>query len=255
MRWIPALPSDYDTWIFDDGFAAARTDVASAVREALAAAGTLYGWARSRPDAEVFHGRGETYAVRLGPADAVVRHARRGGVPALFSEDWFLGAPRFLHELLMARALANAGIATPPVLAGVAYRAGPGYRADVATARAPGRDLATILFGPAAPEGAARTALLASVGRAVRRLHEVGYIHPDLQLRNVLVSEGEGAAPAVTLLDVDTCCRLAGADRGARARNLRRFYRSWEKWNERHGARLTAGDRATLEAAYAAGPA
>ncbi len=253
MRWAPALPPDYDTWTFDDGFAAARTDVAQAVREAVASAGTLYAWARGRPDAEVFHGRGEVYAVRLGPADAVVRHARRGGVPARFSEDWFLGSPRFLHELLMARALADAGIATPPVLAGVAYRAGPGYRADVATARAPGRDLATIAFGPAAPAGASRTALLGSVGRAVRRLHDAGYVHPDLQLRNVLVSEG--AAPAVTLLDVDTCRRVPGGDSGARERNLRRFYRSWEKWNERQGARLTPSDRAAFEAAYAVAPA
>lgn len=252
MRAIPALPSDYDTWTFDDGFAAARGDVAATVRGALAASGSLYAWAGARPDVEVFHGRGETYAILLGTVDAVVRHARRGGVPARFSEDWFIGTPRFFRELELSRRLLAGGVPTPAVLAGVAYRAGVGYRADVATARVPGVDLATLCFGEHPPAVERRAAALGAVGVLVARLHDAGFVHPDLQIRNILVSGAEAAPPTAWLLDVDTCRPSAPRDTAARRRNLRRFYRSWDKWNARRGTRLTAPDREVFEAAYAA---
>lgn len=253
MRAIPALPPGYDSWTFDGGFAAARDDVAAAVREALRAETSLYAWARSRPDRDVFHGRGETYAVRLGAVDVVVRHARRGGVPALFSEDWFTGTPRFFHELDLSLRLAAAAVPTPSVLAGVAYRAGVGYRADVATARVAGVDLASRCFGERPPEGPARTALFQVVGHLIRRLHDAGFVHPDLQLRNLLVTGADSAPPEAWLLDVDTCRASLPRDQGARRWNLERFYRSWDKWNRRYGNRLTATDRATFESAYAGG--
>jgi hypothetical protein len=247
-----ALPPDYDTWTFDRGYAASRRDVAVAVRNAVETQGSLYRWAGRESGREVFHGRGEAYGVALGGVPAVVRHARRGGVVARLSEDWFFGPPRFLREILVARALAEAGVATPEVLAGVAYAAGLGNRADVATARAEGRDLAAVLFGDAPPTGPGRATLLAAVGRLVRRLHDAGYVHPDLQLRNLLVTVGEPAGPAVMLLDVDTCRRFARTRDAKRRANLARFYRSWEKWNRRRGPRLTAEDRAAFEAGYGA---
>ena len=57
-----------------------------------------------------------------------------------------------------------------------------------------------------------------------------------------------GAPPEAWLLDVDSCREAAGP--GDRRRNLRRFYRSWEKWNRLRGALLTAADRAAFEAGY-----
>lgn len=258
MGAFPALPPDYDSWTFDGGFAAARRDVAAAVREALAAASSLYAWARARPDREIFVGRGETYSVRLGGVEAVVRHAHRGGVPALFSADWFTGTPRFFRELDLSRRLEAAGVRTPAVLAGVAHRAGLGHRADVATQRVDGRDLAAIFFGDQPPEGEPREALWRAAGTLVSRLHHANLVHPDLQLRNVLIAPEPHTAlppyrPTAWLLDVDTCRPCDPRDDAARRRNLARFYRSWDKWNQRHGSRLTAHDRATLEAAYQEG--
>jgi 3-deoxy-D-manno-octulosonic acid kinase len=245
-----ALPPDYDTWTFDGGYAAARRDVAAAVRHAVETQGSLYRWAQRQSGRAVFHGRGEAYGVDLGGVPAVVRHARRGGAVARLSEDWFLGPPRFLREIPTARELAGSGVATPDVLAGVAYAAGLGTRADVATARADGRDLATVLFGDAPPAGAERAALLAAVGRLVRRLHDAGYVHPDLQLRNLLVTAGAHAEPVVMLLDVDTCRRFVRTREAARRANLARLFRSWEKWNRAHGANISAPDRGAFEAGY-----
>ena len=229
----------------------ARADVAAAVRAALEESATLFAWAAARPGREVFHGRGEAYGVSLGAVRAVVRHARRGGLLGPLLGDRYTGRPRFLREIEVAAALGEADIATPPVLAGVAYAGPLWHRADVATERVAGRDLAAILFGESPPRGPARTEMLREVGRLVRRLHEAGFVHPDLQLRNVLIETGS-AGPKAWLLDVDTCRLLAPGDAQGRQANLARFERSWEKWNRLEGPRLTAEDRGAFEAGYGA---
>ncbi len=257
MKYAPALPADFDTWQtgIERGFAAARRDVAGAVRAALVAAPTLYEWAAAQPGRDVFHGRGEAYGVTLGPVRAVVRHARRGGAIRLLSRDLFLGrAVRFLDEIRISRKLIAAGITTPAVLAGVAYPAPFSHRADVATERLDGVDLAALLFGAQPPTGAARAELFAAVGKAVRKLHLAGFVHPDLQLKNVLMLEETGGRAvgrsAVAFLDVDTCRTRSPRDEAAHHRNIKRFLRSWNKWNAKGEARLTAEDRRAFLAAY-----
>ena len=237
--------AEYESFTFRGGRATARRDVASAVRSALETHGTLYGWAGAQRH-DVFTGRGDAFGVTLGPVRAVVRHARRGGMIAPLLKDLFAGQPRFRHEMGMAERLAADGVDTPAVLAGIAYPAGPFHRADVATQRMEGTDLAALLFGASPPEGAERDEVLRAVGRLVRRLHVAGYVHPDLQLRNVLVTPPPRRA---VLLDVDTC--RDAPDAAARRENLARFYRSWDKWNRNQGPRLTDHDRLTFEAGYA----
>lgn len=248
----PALPPDFETWTFAGGTAAARHDVAGAVRAALAAEGTLYRWAAAQPGRTTFVGRGEAYAVALGSTPAVVRHARHGGLLAPLLGDRFWGRPRFHHEAELSRRLVAGGVRTPGVLAGVRYRAGPAHRADVATEQIAGADLVEVFYGERPPEGPRRLAALEALGALVRHLHDLGYVHPDLQLRNLLLTGAGGPAPRAWLLDVDTC-RPMRSDRDAeRARNLARFYRSWAKWNALRGERLTDVDRALFSAAYLA---
>jgi 3-deoxy-D-manno-octulosonic acid kinase len=249
----PALPPDFETWAFEGGSAAARRDVATAVREALTASGTLYRWAAAQAGRRVFVGRGEAYGVRLGRTPAVVRHARHGGLLAPLLGDLYLGAPRFYREAALARRLAEGGVRTPAVLAGVRYRAGPAHRADVATAQAAGEDLVELFYGERPPGGGARAAALAAVGVLVRRLHDLGFVHPDLQLRNVLLEAGAKGRWDAWLLDVDTCRPMRASGDAERARNLERFYRSWAKWNGLRGVKLTDADRAAFSVAYLAG--
>jgi 3-deoxy-D-manno-octulosonic acid kinase len=248
----PALPPDFDTWSFEGGTAAARRDVAEAVRRALAAGRTLYEWAGAQPGRMTFVGRGEAYGVTLGTRPAVVRHARHGGFLAPLLGDRFAGRPRFYHEVALSRRLAGGGVRTPDVLAGVRYRAGPGHRADVATEQVSGADLVEVFFGERPPEGPARLAALEALGRLVRRLHDLGYVHPDLQLRNLLLTGAASTGPHAWLLDVDTCRPMRGDRDAERARNLARFYRSWAKWNRLRGTRLTDVDRALFSVAYLA---
>ncbi len=244
MRVPAGLPVGFRTWAFPGGVAAAREAVAEAVAGALAARGTLHAWAAAVPGRDRFEGRSAAFGVRLGDADAVVRHAHRGGLVAPFLGDRYLGTPRWVHEILVSERLRAEGVPVPEVLAAAAYPAGPWHRADVATARVPGRDLATIFFEGPPPAPPRREAVLRAAGRLVRRLHVAGWIHPDLQLRNVVVDDREA-----WLLDVDTC--REAPDAASRRRNLLRFYRSWEKWNRRCGERLTAADRTLFESGYA----
>lgn len=252
------------SWIEGGVAATARPDVAGAVRAALAEAGSLYAWASRQASRETFRGRGDAYGVSLGGVGAVVRHARRGGLFGPLLGDLYFGRPRFERELVMAERLSGAGVPTPAVLAGVRYRAAPAHRADVATEWIPGRDLAATLFGAEPPAGEVRQRLWRTVAALVRRLHEEGFVHPDLQLGNVLIERGTGAlghggtgaggeaaaedGPTAWLLDVDTVERARAA--GAARRNLARFFRSWEKWNRIAGPRLTAADREAFLAAY-----
>jgi len=240
----------WTSWTSDGVAGTARDDVVGAVRTAIREAGTLYAWAARQEPRTVFHGRGEAYGVALGPMAAVVRHARRGGRLAPLLGDRYLGAPRFEREIANAEALRAAGVATPAVLAGVRYAAGIFHRTDVATERLMGRDLAATFFDQAAPEGETRAAVLTAAGALVRRLHEAGWVHPDLQLRNVLAGPGADGGIGAWLLDVDTCRRARRP--GDPAANLARFDRSWRKWNARRGERLTSADRDTFLRAYGA---
>ncbi len=56
-----------------------------------------------------------------------------------------------------------------------------------------------------------------------------------------------GSPPGAWLLDVDSCRAATPASHAA---NLRRFYRSWDKWNRTGRGRLTDGDRRDFEAGY-----
>jgi 3-deoxy-D-manno-octulosonic acid kinase len=244
-----ALPPEYESWQLGAVRVLARRDVASAVRAALQQRGSLYAWAEAQPGRETFAGRGAAYGVALGGVAAVVRHARRGGLLGPLLGDRYVGSPRHRRELTWSRRLADAGIPTPPFLAGIDYAAGLAHRADVATERVAGLDLARLLFGdvPVGPD--VRDATWRAVGHMVRRLHDAGWVHPDLQLRNVLVG---GTPPRAWLLDVEAV--RDGRSEAARRRNLERFYRSWSKWNRLNGPRIDAGDFASFQAGYAAPP-
>jgi len=249
----PALPPDFETWTFAGGSSAARRDVAGAVREALAAASSLYRWAAAQPGRREFTGRGAAFGVTLGAQSVVVRHARHGGLLAPLLGDRFWGEPRFYREAALSRTLARERVRTPAVLAGVCYRLGPCHRADVVTAAVDGADLVELFYGAAPPWGAARAAVLGAVGALVRRLHDAGFVHPDLQLRNLLVRGAGEARPEAWLLDVDTCRPMRADGDAERSRNLDRLYRSWAKWNRLRGERLDARDRAVFSAAYLEG--
>lgn len=216
--------------------AVARDDVAADVAAAVKASGTLHGWASEQAGRRALHGRGVAWAVALpaGPR-VVVRHNRHGGLLAGLTGDLFVAPTRAPAELATSLRLAAAGVPTPAVVAYVLYPAAPGLRrVDVATLEmADGADL------PAALERwpAHRTALLAATARLVAQLTRAGARHPDLNVKNVLLTI-HGDTPLAHVLDVDRIVFGAPGDAGVTDANLGRLARSVRRWHERRGPLL-----------------
>jgi hypothetical protein len=182
---------------------------AAAVEAILAAGTTLHAWAAATRQARPLRGRDTAYATVLADIPVVVRHSRHGGLLAPITRDLFLAPTRAPHELDVSLRLGAAGVPTPEVVAYATYAVMPGVRrADVVTREIAGRELDSAEDA----EG-----LLAALSRA-------GAVHPDLNMRNVLV---DGATAYV--LDVDRVYFLAPGDRRVGERNRSRLMRSARK--------------------------
>lgn len=169
-------------------------------------------------------GRGASLFLDAGDTQWVLRPYRRGGLIARISESRYLWTglerTRAFRELRLTARLFDLGLPVPrPVAAGV-IRHGLGYEAGLITERLPGaRALAARL-----QEGEADAALLEAVGTTIRRFHDAGLDHVDLNARNLLVDADE----RIWLIDLDRCrLRRPGAWREA---NLDRLARSLAKF-------------------------
>lgn len=186
-------------------------------------------------------GRGRGVALSAGAGGRwVLRHYRRGGVPGRWIVDRYLwtGASRArpVRELLLLADLEAAGAPVPHPVAAMVRRRGLRYRGDILIERVP--DASTLAERAAdLPEAA-----WSDVGRAIRRFHDAGGWHADLNAHNVLL-----APSGVFVVDLDRGRRV---DAGARAqrRNLDRLARSLRKLG--HLPARADGWRALL-AAYA----
>ncbi|HUP20774.1 MAG TPA: lipopolysaccharide kinase InaA family protein [Gemmatimonadota bacterium] len=240
-------------WRQDGRDAAAPRDLERVVRAALAEAPTLHRWAAARSERSIHAGRGTIHVVRLGPTEAAVRRFHRGGWMAPLLGDRYLGRPpRPFVELATSERARERGIATPRVLAAVAYPARPGYRAEIATEwLSPGHGLGALLVPGAYPEPV-RAAALEAAGEAVGRAHAAGLDHPDLNVSNLFLQPAPDGRWTAWILDLDRARFREGADPGQAApagfagRNVGRLERSIGKARRAGRARWTEIDRTAL---------
>lgn len=170
-------------------------------------------------------GRGASLFLDAGAGrEWVLRPYRRGGLVARLSARRYLWTgleqTRAFRELRLTAALHQRGLPVPTPVAAAVTRHGLTYEAALITERLPGaRALAERLEARQAGD-----ALLAEVGRTIRRFHDAGLDHVDLNARNLLVDE----ALCVWLIDLDRCrLRPKGAWQDA---NLARLERSLAKF-------------------------
>lgn len=194
----------------------------------------LEGWAGEVVSGEVEvlgsvgGGRAEHAVVALPDGGAgVVRRYHRGGLIRHLNRDRYFVGHRAFEELRATERARAAGVRAPEVLMAAERSAGMGYRALFATRRIDGVVGADRWLGEA---GEAELPALRDAGEQIRHMHEAGIAHPDLNLKNLLVSRGRDGAPSVHLIDFDRARmteRPIAADR--RARDLRRLARSARK--------------------------
>ena len=171
-------------------------------------------------------GRGSALFVQATPDQQwVLRPYRRGGLAAKLSEQRYLwlGAERTraFQELRLTATLYEQGLPVPAPIACCVTRHAVTYEAALLTVRIPGaRALASLLEA-----GTADDALLRRVGAMIRRFHQVGLDHVDLNARNILIDLD--ATP--WLIDLDRC-RLRKPGKW-KAANLARLCRSVAKFS------------------------
>lgn len=189
-------------------------------------------------------GRGAAWFVHdaeLG--DSVLRHYRRGGLPARLVADRYLwhGAnqTRSFREFRLLAELHRLRLPVPAPLAAGYLRAGMSYRADILLERIPGaRSLAE-------RQHDADEALWRRVGATIARFHRQGVDHADLNAGNILVDADE----AVWLIDFDRGHRRPPASRW-REGNLRRLRRSLLKLRGTRPVAEVERDYGQLHRAY-----
>jgi 3-deoxy-D-manno-octulosonic acid kinase len=228
--------------------AVARAEVEDDAR-ALLVEGTLYEAAARDLGARPLTGRGVAFSIALPVTGSrvVVRHNRHGGLFAPLTKDYFLPPTRAPYELDVALRLADAGVRTPQVLMyGLESVYGVLRRADVVTLEiVGGRDLASYLAPGEVP------ALRAEAWRAtralVRSLNAAGARHHDLNVKNVLLTDGESGLVA-WVLDVDRVRFGQAQAASIRVGNAMRLLRSARKWRDERGALFDESEVAALGA-------
>lgn len=184
------------------------------------------GWQRAQPVTGSLRssGRGNTTIVGDGNAEFVLRHYRRGGLPGRVNRDLYLwlgrARVRSFDEFRLLATLRARGLPVPrPAAARYRRVAGLFYTADLLTVRLEGfRALSDRLM-----ERAAGQDFWQAIGAGIRRFHDAGVCHADLNAYNVQIDSDDRMA----LLDFDRGRLLAPGP--WQQRNLARLYRSLRK--------------------------
>ena len=159
----------------------------------------------------------------------------RGGALTRLKTDLFLPPTRGLRELIASLHLRTQGVSTPEVVAVVVYRAGLVFRrSDVVTRELRGGvDLASLLS--ASDGGSKRETALENAAALVAALSRAGAHHPDLNLKNILLTGmndvGENASRAY-ILDIDRIRFHIPGDPMVLQANVNRLERSIRKWRD-----------------------
>jgi hypothetical protein len=245
-----ALPAGYVRVTAGRCTAVARVEVEDDAR-ALLADGTIYEAAARSLAARPLAGRGVAYAFALPVTGSrvVVRHNRHGGLLAPLTRDYFLPPTRAPYELDVSLRLADLGVRTPQVLMyGIESVYGLLRRADVMTLEVTGgRDLASYLMPGEVP--ALRSEAWRATRALVRTLNAAGARHHDLNVKNVLLTDGEGGLVA-WVLDVDRVRFGQAHAASIRVGNATRLLRSARKWRDERGAVLDERELAALGAVH-----
>jgi len=174
-------------------------------------------------------GREPLGLLKIGGVPCLARRFSHGGLARALTGRRFKDPSRPFDELVLSESLLERSVPTPRVVAARAVRARPmGFELTLVTERIPGSmDLGHLLGAVRRGErceGDLRRAILAA-GRLVRRVHDAGCVHADLQPANVLLLEGRWEEAWILDLDRSSLHDGGALPEAARTRNLGRLWR------------------------------
>jgi len=177
----------------------------------------------------------------------VLRYYSRGGMVAHLSQQTYIYTgmekTRPVAELTVTRELFQAGLPVPEPIAAAIWRKGPFYKAALLIRRLS----ETVAMG--AIINTMSLTRWRDIGSTIRRFHDYGVDHADLNCFNILLSD-----TAVFLIDFDRG-KIRNPSDGSqqwRERNLARLKRSLIKLSDSDGNTLSQGWEALMEG-YGAG--
>ena len=183
------------------------------------------GWLHAEPVSGPLRsaGRGNTLYVGNVPKQFVLRHYIRGGLVGRFVHDRYLWTgedrTRAFAEWRMLAKMADSGLRVPRPAAARYLRHGLFYTADIITVRIPNVvALSTYIAGEAPAAD-----FWESLGAAVRKFHDKGVYHADMNAYNLQI-DGDGD---LWLLDFDRGRLLPPGP--WQQKTLRRLHRSLQK--------------------------
>ncbi len=172
-------------------------------------------------------GRAEVQFFKYQGIDCVLRHYRRGGLPAKLIKDQYFGfdpqLSRAWKEWDLLAQLYNENFPVPqPIAAQVIKRGICRYQADLITRR-----LDAIPLADRMTMQEVTAELLQKVGKTIKQFHQRGVYHADLNARNIMVDN----TGKVYLIDFDRGeIKPAGK---WQQQNLERLKRSFEKFKSK----------------------
>jgi 3-deoxy-D-manno-octulosonic acid kinase len=182
-------------------------------------------WAQRSSIVGFAEGRGTTFFIQHQGRDFVLRHYQRGGLISKISNDkyfWMgLHFSRPWREWKLLTKMLEKGLPVPVPAAMKVERKGLLYTADIMMHRIQNaRTLMQILMVDQLAEG-----YWIAIGSVIRRFHEEGVYHADLNANNILVDEGGRCF----LIDFDRCS-IRKPNLKWQQENLARLKRSLNKF-------------------------
>ena len=181
-------------------------------------------WASQGSESLAVLGRGGTRFISAPFGDAVLKYYLRGGQVARLNRDLYfysgLERSRPFREFRLLAWMGAQQLPVPGALAAMVERHGPVYRGALITATVHG----TSSFSERLLQGKCNQEVWQSVGQCIRRFHDAGVMHADLNASNVLIDEHD----KVYLVDFDKSRTRKDAAHWKQA-NLDRLQRSLNK--------------------------
>ena len=181
-------------------------------------------------------GRGQAWFVQVSGMSLVLRAYQRGGLVAKFNRESYLGfsveSSRAFKEWRLLQWMSELGLPVPrPVAASVCrwpVSFSPLYRAHILLERINN----VVTLDQLLTRQAAGEQLWKAIGRCIRKFHDVGVYHDDLNASNILLAEDQ----SVYLIDFDKGERRGSepSDAQWKQNNLARLQRSLLKQQAKH---------------------
>jgi serine/threonine protein kinase len=181
----------------------------------------------------------------------IVRRYLHGGLLGFLTRDLYLFGSRSVQELVLSEEIRSSGIPTVETIGAIhRFTWFPFYKPYLLSLEVP-HALNLIQYiqdigpHPALSNLSRKRKVIRSMGILLRQFHDMGFYHGDLQLKNILIAQGQ-----LLLIDFDRSYRKPVLSLRGRMKNLLRLNRSAEKWKNL-GLPITRTDRWRLFSSYA----